>query len=58
LTASYLNDARHWRERAEEVRIQAQHMRDPEAKRYMLGIARSYELLAQRAEERAKGTGA
>ena len=50
-----LDNARYWRERAEEVRVQAELMRDSEAKRHMLGIANSYELLARRAEERAKG---
>jgi hypothetical protein len=50
-----LDNARYWRERAEEVRVQAELMRDSEAKGHMLGIASSYELLAVRAEERAKG---
>jgi hypothetical protein len=44
-----------WRQRAEEARKRAASMRDPDSKRYMLGIARSYDLLALRAEERAKG---
>jgi hypothetical protein len=57
VTASNLDNARYWRERAEEVRARAARMRDPDARLYMLGIARSYDLLAQRAEERAKGTG-
>jgi hypothetical protein len=50
-----LDNARYWRERAEAVRVQAELMRESEAKGHMLGIAQSYELRAQRAEERAKG---
>jgi hypothetical protein len=51
-------DARYWRERAEEVRVKGEHIRDPVAKRYMLGIARTYDHLAERADERDKGTDA
>jgi hypothetical protein len=58
VTASNLDNARHWWERAEEVRARAARMRDPDARLYMLGIARSYDLLAQRAEELAKDKGA
>jgi hypothetical protein len=47
-----LNDARHWRDRAEEARIRAEQMRDPDARAKMLGIAASYERIAERAEER------
>ena len=49
-------DASVWRVRAEEARDLAEQLRDPESKRIMLGIAVSYVILAQRAEERdAKG---
>jgi hypothetical protein len=47
-----LNNAKHWRERAEEARSVAEGLHDPVAKRMMLGIAETYEMLAQRAEER------
>jgi hypothetical protein len=47
-----LNDARHWRDRAEEARIHAEQMHDPDARGKMLGIAASYERIAERAEER------
>lgn len=46
------DDARQWRARAEEARDLAQQLSDPESKRVMLGIAVSYVILAQRAEER------
>jgi hypothetical protein len=42
----------HWRERAEEARSTAEGIKDPEAKRAMLVIARSYEKIAERAEAR------
>jgi hypothetical protein len=48
------DDAQHWRDRAEEARVQAADMRDPQARRQMLVIADGYDHLAQRAEERAK----
>ena len=49
-----INDPKHWRERAEEARTFAEALDDPEAKRMMFEIARGYERLAQRAEERLK----
>jgi hypothetical protein len=50
---SIVNDAKHWREPAEEARVHAEVMTDAEAKRTMLGIAAEYDRLAQRAEERS-----
>jgi hypothetical protein len=47
-----VNNARHWRDRAKEVRIEAEHMHSAEARKMMLGIAESYAKLARRAEER------
>jgi hypothetical protein len=47
-----LNDAKHWRERAEEARAVAESLKDPHARRMMLGIAQAYQKLAHRAEER------
>jgi len=49
---SHINDPKHWRERAEEARVHAEQMADPEAKQTMLKIAEDYEKLAQRAEQR------
>jgi hypothetical protein len=47
-----LNNVEHWRGRAEEARVHAEQMTDPEARRMMLEIAASYDKLARRAEER------
>ena len=48
-----INDPRHWRQRAEEARVHAEHLTD--AKRRMLRIADDYEELAQRALKRLRG---
>jgi hypothetical protein len=49
-----IDDAQHWRDRAEEVRTHAEQMNDADARMMMLGTAESYEKLARRAEERAQ----
>ena len=54
------NDPEHWRRRAEEARMNAKSIPDPDAKRRMLDVAVSYERLAEKAEERNRslqGTG-
>ena len=42
----------YWRARAEETRTLAENMKDPYTRETMHRIARDYEILAQRAEER------
>jgi hypothetical protein len=54
MPSSPINDPEHWLKRAEEARALAIHM-DPVSKEMMLGIAKDYERLAERAAERAKG---
>jgi hypothetical protein len=49
-----MNNAKHWRDRAEEARANAEQMNDLEAKRQMSEIAAGYERLAQRAEQRLR----
>ena len=58
-------DLKHWRDRAEEAKLIAEGLTDPEAKRIMNGIAADmngiiadYEKLAKRAEERTAKVGA
>jgi plasmid stability protein len=49
-----IDDARHWRARAEEARELAKQLANPESRRIMLGIAVSFVALAQLADERDK----
>jgi hypothetical protein len=53
MTDSLINDPKHWRDRAEEIRTLADDMHDEISRQMMLRIAEDYERLAQRAEERA-----
>ena len=46
-----MKNAKHWRDRAAEIRAHANEMEDGVSRRVMLSIAQSYELLAQRAQE-------
>ena len=52
--AAFINNAEHWRKRAEEVRTLADDMKDEKSKEAMLKVANDYERLAKRAEERAR----
>jgi hypothetical protein len=52
---SFLDDPKHWRDRAEEARTRADQLADSRSKSAMLRIADDYELLANRAEARALG---
>lgn len=49
-----LNDAKHWRDRAAEMRVLAEDMGDARTATLMNDLANDYDKLAQRAEERAK----
>jgi hypothetical protein len=49
-----LNDAKHWRDRADEMRALADTMTDACSATLMTDLARDYDKLADRAEERAK----
>jgi hypothetical protein len=52
---SFINDPKHWRERADEMRALARDAQDEAARQSMLGIAEEYERLARRAEKRSQG---
>jgi len=56
MPASFINDPEHWRHRADEARSIAEQMSDSPSKEAMLRIANDYERLAERAEQRAKGS--
>jgi hypothetical protein len=51
-----LNDETHWRDRAEEARMLAEQMTDLTAKKLMMGVADSYDQLADRAAARNAGS--
>ena len=53
---SFVNDPEHWRDRAREKRALAEHLRNEQAKQAILRIANDYERLAERAEERSRGS--
>jgi hypothetical protein len=55
MSLALLTNPQYWRDRAEEVRVIAERMRDSENKRMMQNIVIGYELLAERAEERLRG---
>jgi hypothetical protein len=54
--ASLVCNPDYWRDRAKEKRRLAEEMKDQLSKEKILRIARDYERLAQRAEERSKGS--
>jgi len=55
MPASFINDPKHWRDRAEQMRTLAEAIKDQISREMMLRIAQDYEKLAQRAAERSRG---
>lgn len=51
----FINDPDHWRRKAAQARGDAEHMEDEFRRAVILRIARDYDLLAQRAEQRQQG---
>ena len=52
-----INDAKHWRDRAAQMRVLSDAMKELEAQRMMLKLANDYDKLADRAEDRASRDG-
>ena len=53
MTVQSISDAKHWRDRAAEMRALSAEMKDFEARTLMLKLANDYDKLADRAEDRA-----
>ena len=53
MTLQGLNDAKHWRDRAAEMRVLSCEIKHLEAQSMMLRLANDYDKLADRAEDRA-----
>jgi hypothetical protein len=47
-------DAKHWRDRAAEMRVLSGEIKDFEARTLMLKLANDYDKIADRAEDRAE----
>lgn len=52
MTYQNMNDAKHWRDRAAEMRVLSTGMKDFETQLIMTRLADDYDTLADRAEER------
>jgi hypothetical protein len=55
MPASHVNDSKHWRDRAAEMRALSNMMKDVEAAAIMLRLADDYDKLAHRADMRSNG---
>jgi hypothetical protein len=53
MPASHVNESKHWRERAAEMRALSDMMKDVEAAGIKLRLADDYDLLADRADIRS-----
>ena len=53
MTLQGIYDAKHWRDRAAEMRVLSDEMKDFEVRTLMLKLANDYDKIADRAEDRA-----
>jgi hypothetical protein len=56
MPSGFVNDPKHWRDRAAEMRILAKGAADLDTEAIMLKLADDYERLADRAAMRASGS--
>ena len=50
MSAQLLNDARHWRDRAAQIRVLSDWTNDPQTRGRMLKLAIEYDKLAEQAD--------
>jgi len=55
MPATHVNDDKHWRERAAQMRALSTTTKDPEVRTLMLQLADDYDKLADRAIARSNG---
>jgi hypothetical protein len=48
----FVDDPKHWRDRAEEARVLAELIADPKSRQQMVAVAEAYERMASRADGR------
>jgi hypothetical protein len=53
MPGGFIDDPKHWHDRAAEMRVLAEEMKDDNARTMMLKLANDYDKLGDRAEERS-----
>jgi len=51
MALNHVNDVKHWRDRAAEMRVLAEGMKDPQTTQIMSDLANDYEKLADRSSQ-------